>query len=35
MIPAHDAIVLDSTRLTLEEVVDRMEQEVRKRQAAS
>jgi cytidylate kinase len=31
MRPAADAIVLDSTRLTLEAVVERMEQEVRKR----
>jgi len=31
MVPAPDAIQLDSTKLTLEEVVDRMEQEVRRR----
>src|SRR5262249_50858439 len=30
MKPAHDAIVLDTTHLTLEQVVDRMEQEVRR-----
>jgi cytidylate kinase len=30
MVPAPDAIVLDSTRLTLDEVVARMEQEVRR-----
>jgi cytidylate kinase len=30
MVPALDAIVLDSTALTLEEVVGRMEQEVRR-----
>jgi cytidylate kinase len=30
MVPAADAILLDSTALTLEQVVDRMEQEVRK-----
>lgn len=29
--PADDAVVLDSTKLTLEQVVDRMEQEVRAR----
>jgi cytidylate kinase len=28
MIPAHDAIILDSTQLTLEQVVERMEQHV-------
>jgi cytidylate kinase len=33
MVPAADAIVLDSTHLSLEEVVDRMEEEVRRRQA--
>ena len=33
MVPAHDAILLDSTRLTLNEVVLAMEQEVRKRLA--
>jgi cytidylate kinase len=32
MVPAADAIILDTTRLTLEEVVDRMEHEVRKRE---
>ncbi len=31
MVPAHDAILLDSTDLTLEQVVAKMEQEVRKR----
>jgi len=31
MVPAQDAILLDSTRLTLEEVVSRMEEEVRRR----
>ena len=31
MVPAADAIVLDSTNLTPEEVVDRMEEEVRRR----
>jgi cytidylate kinase len=31
MVPAADAITLDSTRLTLEQVVERMEQEVRRR----
>jgi cytidylate kinase len=31
MIPARDAIMLDSTRLTLEQVVERMEREVRQR----
>lgn len=31
MIPAADAVILDSTHLTLDEVVDRMEEEVRKR----
>jgi cytidylate kinase len=30
MVPAADAVVLDSTALTLEQVVDRMEQEVRR-----
>jgi cytidylate kinase len=30
MVPAADAIVLDTTHLTLEEVVDRMEKEVRR-----
>jgi cytidylate kinase len=30
MKPAPDAVILDSTHLTLEQVVDRMEQEVRK-----
>jgi cytidylate kinase len=32
MVPAPDAVVLDSTHLTLEQVVERMEQEVRRRQ---
>ena len=32
--PAEDAVVLDSTRLTLDEVVDQMEQEVRRRAAS-
>ena len=31
MVPAADAIMLDSTGLALEQVVDRMEQEVRQR----
>jgi cytidylate kinase len=31
MVPAPDAIILDSTELSLEQVVDRMEQEVRRR----
>jgi cytidylate kinase len=31
MVPAADALVLDSTHLTLEQVVHRMEQEVRRR----
>jgi len=31
MIPAPDAILLDSSQLTLEQVVERMEQEVRRR----
>ncbi len=31
MVPAADAIILDSTRLTLDEVVNRMEQEVHQR----
>ncbi len=31
MVPAADAIILDSTHLTLEQVVDRMEQEARTR----
>jgi cytidylate kinase len=31
MVPAPDAVILDSTHLTLDEVVDRMEQEVNKR----
>jgi cytidylate kinase len=30
MVPAADALLLDSTGLTLEQVVDRMEQEVRR-----
>jgi cytidylate kinase len=32
MVPAADALVIDSTHLTLDQVVERMEQEVRKRQ---
>jgi cytidylate kinase len=32
MVPAADAIVIDSTHLTLDQVVERMEAEVRKRQ---
>jgi cytidylate kinase len=35
MVPAADAIRLDTTRLSLEQVVDRMEQEVRRRRPAS
>jgi cytidylate kinase len=35
MRPADDAVVLDSTALTLEQVVDRMEEEVRRRLAVS
>lgn len=35
MVPAPDAILLDTTRLTLDEVVDRMEAEVRRRAPAS
>jgi cytidylate kinase len=31
MIPAPDAVLLDSSQLTLEQVVERMEQEVRRR----
>jgi len=31
MVPAADAITLDTTGLTLEQVVERMEQEVRRR----
>jgi cytidylate kinase len=31
MVPAADAIILDSTKLTLEQVVERMKQEVRSR----
>jgi CMP/dCMP kinase len=31
MVPAADAIILDSTALTLEQVVERMEEEVRRR----
>jgi len=31
MVPANDAIILDSTHLTLEQIVERMEQEVRAR----
>jgi cytidylate kinase len=31
MVPAADAILLDSTQLTLEQVIDRMEEEVRRR----
>jgi CMP/dCMP kinase len=34
MVPAADAILLDSTHLTLERVVERMEQEVRRRLVA-
>ena len=34
MVPAEDAILLDSTHLALEQVVDRMEREVRKRMPA-
>ena len=34
MVPAADAIILDTTRLTLAQVVDRMEQEVRKRESS-
>ena len=33
MVPAADAITVDSTNLTLDQVVDRMEQEVRRRMA--
>jgi cytidylate kinase len=33
MVPAADAVLLDSTHLTLDQVVDRMEQEVRRRMA--
>jgi CMP/dCMP kinase len=33
MVPAADAILIDSTHFTLDQVVDRLEQEVRKRQA--
>src|SRR5262249_48508997 len=32
MIPAADAVVLDSTHLSLDEVITRMEEEVRRRQ---
>ncbi len=32
MVPAADAIILDTTRLSLEEVVDRMEQAIRKKE---
>jgi cytidylate kinase len=35
MVPAPDAIILDSTELSLEQVVDRMEAEVRARAAAA
>jgi len=31
MVPADDAVILDSTQLTLEQVVERMEQEIRAR----
>jgi cytidylate kinase len=31
MVPAADAVLLDSTHLTHEQVVERMEQEVRRR----
>jgi cytidylate kinase len=34
MIPAVDAVLLDSTHLTPDQVVERMEQEVRRRLAA-
>jgi cytidylate kinase len=34
MVPAPDAVLLDSTRLGLDEVIDRMEQEVRRRRPA-
>src|SRR5205085_11320975 len=33
MVPAADAVTVDSTHLTLDQVVDRMEQEVRSRMA--
>jgi cytidylate kinase len=33
MVPAPDAVILDSTRLTLEQVIDRMEAEVRRKSA--
>jgi cytidylate kinase len=32
MVPAADAIILDTTHLSLDQVVDRMEQEVRKKE---
>lgn len=35
MVPAADAVLLDSTGLSLEEVVDRMEAEVQRRRSAS
>jgi cytidylate kinase len=35
MIPAPDAVLLDTTHLTLEQVLERMEQEVRRCQAGS
>src|SRR5262245_28220297 len=35
MVPAADALVLDTTTLTLDEVVDRLEQEVRRCRAGS
>ena len=35
MVPAADAILLDSTHLTLEQVIDRMEEEVRHRAPAT
>jgi cytidylate kinase len=34
MVPAADAVLLDSTKLTLDEVVERMEREVRRRMNA-
>jgi len=35
MVPAADAVILDSTKLTLDEVVERMEQEARRRMNAA
>src|SRR5262249_59735945 len=35
MVPAADAVILDSTHLTLEQVIDSMEKEDRKRLRAS